>query len=68
MSTTTYFLCRNKKKYQYISDEKSVLSGAMEPITNIQLTLVISTSKGLYETLRDIRTLTYQLCGIEENN
>ena len=35
---------------------------------NIQSTLVISNSKGLYETLRDIRTSTYQICGTEENN
>ena len=36
--------------------------------TTIQSTLVISNSKGLYETLRDIRTSTYQICGNEENN
>ena len=35
---------------------------------HIQSTLVISKSKGLYETLRDIRTSTYQFCGTEENN
>ena len=35
---------------------------------NIQSTLVISKSKGLYETLRDIRTSTNQTCGTEENN
>ena len=35
---------------------------------NVQSTLVISKSKGLYETLRDIRTSTYQICGTEENN
>ena len=34
----------------------------------IQLTLVISNSKGLSETLRDIRTLTYQICGNEKTN
>ena len=34
----------------------------------IQSTLVISKSKGLYETLRDIRTSTYQICGTKENN
>ena len=33
----------------------------------IQSTLVISTSKGPSETLRDIRTSTYQMCRIEEN-
>ena len=34
----------------------------------IQSTLVISKSKGIYETLQDIRTSTYQICGTEENN
>ena len=33
----------------------------------IQSTLVISKSKGLSETLRDIRNSTYQICRIEEN-
>ena len=33
----------------------------------IQLTLVISKSKGPSETLQDIRTSTYQMCRIEEN-
>ena len=33
----------------------------------IQSTLVISRSKGPSETLRDIRTSTYQMCRIEEN-
>ena len=33
----------------------------------IQSTLVISKSKGPSETLRDIRTSTYQICRIEEN-
>ena len=33
---------------------------------DIQSTLVISKSKGLSEILRDIRTLTYQICRIEE--
>ena len=33
----------------------------------IQSTLVISKSKGPAETLRDIRTSTYQMCRIEEN-
>ena len=35
-------------------------------LMQIQSTLVISNSKGLYETLRDIRTSTYQICRIEE--
>ena len=34
----------------------------------IQSTLVISNSKELTETLRDIRTSTYQSCECEENN
>ena len=34
----------------------------------IQSTLIISKSKGLSGILPDIRTLTYQICGIEENN
>ena len=33
----------------------------------IQSNLVISKSKGPSDTLRDIRTSTYQMCGIEEN-
>ena len=33
---------------------------------NIESTLVISNSKGLFEILRDIRTSTYQICRIEE--
>ena len=36
-------------------------------ILSIQSTLVISKSKGPAETLRDIRTSTYQMCRIEEN-
>ena len=33
----------------------------------VQSTLVISKSKGPSETLRDIRTSTYQVCRTEEN-
>ena len=36
-------------------------------ITNIQSTLVISKMKGPSETLRDIRSSTYQIFRIEEN-
>ena len=35
---------------------------------HIQSTLVSSNSKGLSETLRDIRTSTYQICGNVKNN
>ena len=34
--------------------------------TKVQSTLVISKSKGPSETVRDIRTSTYQICSIEE--
>ena len=34
--------------------------------SKIQSTLVISNSKGLYETLRDIRSSTYQIYRTEE--
>ena len=37
------------------------------PCYIIQSTLIISKSKGPSETLRDIRTSTYQICRIEEN-
>ena len=36
-------------------------------IMGVQSTLVISNSKGLSETLRDIRTSTYQIFRIEES-
>ena len=38
-----------------------------QPIMLHKSTLVISKSKGPAETLRDIRTSTYQKCRIEEN-
>ena len=37
-------------------------------VVMVQSTLVISNSKGLTETLRDIRTSTYQSWESEENN
>ena len=43
-----------------------ILKGLLCPL-DIQSTLVISKSKGPSETLRDIRTSTYQMCRIEEN-
>ena len=36
-------------------------------VSQLQSTLVISKLKGLSETLRDIRTSTYQIFRIEEN-
>ena len=41
---------------------------AMTYLLRLQSTLVISNSKGLTETLRDIRTSTYQSWESEENN
>ena len=53
-----------QKEYVLFYDFNSVLSPEIE----LQSTLVISNSKGLCETLPDIRTSTYQICGTEENN
>ena len=39
---------------------------SLELVMGLQSTLVISKSKGPTKTLRDIRTLTYQICSIEE--
>ena len=39
----------------------------IDNIFKLQSTLVISKSKGPSQTLRDIRTSTYQMCRIEEN-
>ena len=40
----------------------------MENKDGIQSTLVISKSRGLSGILRDIRTSTFQICGIEESS
>ena len=48
--------------------QKVVIKGKEYMLWYIQSTLIISKSKGLYETLRDCRTSTYQICGTEENN
>ena len=64
----THDLCI-EQKYERMSEffyVKIFVSGG--EIFYIQSTLVISNSKRLYETLRDIRTSTYQICGTEENN
>ena len=47
---------------------KSSHSEPLQNIYDIQSALVISNSKGLTETLRDIRTSTYQSWESEENN
>ena len=48
-------------------DIKNEFHFAFEVSFSIQSTLVISKSKGPSETLRYIRTSTYQICRIEEN-
>ena len=45
-----------------------ILYGAFDMYWYLQSTLVISKTKGLSETLRDIRTSKYQGCRSEENN
>ena len=42
--------------------------GLFKMYLKLQSTLVISKSRGLYETLRDILTSTNQICGTEENS
>ena len=44
-----------------------IVLDSLELSLQIQSTLVISKSKGPSETLRDIRTSTYQICRIEKN-
>ena len=44
-----------------------ILDQLYSNIAYVQSTLVISKFKGPAETLRDIRTSTYQMCRIEEN-
>ena len=50
----------------YMLYKISSLSQISYMIYQIQSTLVILKSKGPSETLRDIRTSTYQMCRIEE--
>ena len=56
--------------FQVNSKKQSFILMRIDGIENsnkVQSTLVISKSKGPAETLRDIRTSTYQMCRIEEN-
>ena len=48
-----------------LGSEVQIMRG-FEVNSEIQSTLVISKSKGLSETPRDIRTSIYQICRIEE--
>ena len=47
-------------------DHVAIKAGFYHKAEQVQSTLVISNSKGLYETLRDIRSSTYQIYGTEE--
>ena len=53
----------NKYRIHLVIGQKFMLP----KLSEIQSTLDISKSKGPAETLRDIRTSTYQMCRIEEN-
>ena len=55
--------------YNILNKNNETTTGKLTSTWNkIQSTLVISNSKGLTETLRDIRTSTYQSWESEENN
>ena len=57
---------RSKVKMTTVVSLKNV-SNQLEEHLIIQSTLIISKLKRPSETLRDIRTSTYQICRIEEN-
>ena len=59
--------CQTIKCLCVSSEKWDPLEARNTPKKKIQSTLVISKSKGPAETLRDIRTLTYQMWRIEEN-
>ena len=61
-----YVLSKSMKKIlDFLSVNFQVFGGE---IFSIQSTPVISKSKGLSGILRDIRSSTYQICGIDEYN
>ena len=58
-------------KIRFIKEKEVILNGNTNDKSRgfqLQSTLVISKSKGLSGILRDIRTSTYQICGIAEIN
>ena len=64
MKLKMYFFCRMQKMcVGFVVQSFTYIMVAKD----IQSTLVISKSKEPSETLRDIRTSTYQICRIEEN-
>ena len=60
-------VCSSVRYFWGISDSYKLREAERKALNSIQSTLVISKSKGPSETLRDIRTSTYQMCSIEEN-
>ena len=63
-------LYNSPHSYFFLSTEDTwtpVKCRIIGPLVELQLTLGISKSKGPSETLRDIRTSTYQMCRTEEN-
>ena len=59
----------NDRQEELLSGKvKALKSVSMQgfSLIHVQLTLVISKLMGPFETLRDIRTSTYQICRIEE--
>ena len=67
MQCQNLFSGKNKKKYESVVSWIGPAYGKVKSHF-IQSTLVISNSKGLTETLRDIGTSTYQSWESEENN
>ena len=58
----------SSEMYLIIDFGASLIARITHVRKKVQSTLVISNSKGLTETLRDIRTSTYQSWESEENN
>ena len=59
------FVTQHYKVYPFLC---FIFANCSLSVINLQSTLVISNSKGLAETLRDIRTSTYQSWESEEKN
>ena len=63
------FICGAPTTFQGYGIEKNRknINDVTKSTNVIQSTLLISKSTGPSETLRDMRTSTYQICRIEEN-
>ena len=67
VSSTTCFFHNILKHARAIENEARSRTSDKKNPSDMQSTLVISNLKGPSETLRDIRTSTYQIFRIEEN-